>query len=273
MSVGYTLVDAFTGEPFRGNPAAVVVLGGWPSEPWMQAVAAEMNLSETAFLVPREGSSPQHPVFDLRWFTPAVEVRLCGHATLASAWRLWDGGEAAAGATIEFHTLSGPLRASRRGGWIELDFPATPPQAAPAPAGLVEALGIEPRWVGRSRFDVLVEVATEAAVRAARPDFGRLRQVEARGVLLTAAAAGGGGYDFVSRFFAPAVGIDEDPVTGSAHCSLAPFWAERLGRRELTAYQASQRGGILRLRVAGDRVVLAGEAVPIARGALLVSPR
>ena len=272
MSVAFTQVDAFTGEAFRGNPAAVVVLDRYPAEAWLQAVAAEMNLSETAFVVPRAGSGPRAPELDLRWFTPAVEVRLCGHATLASAWTLWHDGLAAEGAEIVFHTLSGPLRAARRDGWIELDFPATPPREAETPAGLVESLGLEPSWVGRSRFDVMVEVATEDLVRGARPDFGRLRGVEARGVMVTAAAAPGAGYDFVSRFFAPAAGIDEDPVTGSAHCSLAPFWAERFGRTDLVGYQASARGGIVRVTVRGDRVLLAGQAVPVARGELLVDP-
>ena len=272
MTLRFTQVDAFTGEAFHGNPAAVVVLPRFPADAWMQAVAAEMNLSETAFLVARPGSVPTAPAFDLRWFTPAVEVRLCGHATLASAWALWHDGHAADGTEIVFHSRSGLLRASRREGWIELDFPATPPREAEPPPGLAEALGVTPRWVGRSRFDVVVEAADEATVRALRPDFGRLRDVEARGVMVTAVAAPGSGHDFVSRFFAPAVGIDEDPVTGSAHCSLAPLWAERLGRAELVAYQASPRGGTLRLRVEGDRVVLGGQAVPTARGELLVEP-
>lgn len=285
MSVAFTQVDAFTAEPFRGNPAAVVVLDAWPSPAWMQAVAAEMNLSETAFLVPRAGTPATASEWELRWFTPAVEVDLCGHATLASAWVLWErlgrpappGGGAAAddGALppLVFHTRSGALRAVRRAGRAELDFPATPPREAPAPSGLAAALGVTPAWTGFSRFDVVALVESEAAVREAAPDLTALRRVEARGVILTAAAAEpGGGYDFVSRFFAPAVGVPEDPVTGSAHCALAPFWAARLGRTELVGHQVSARGGIVRVRHAGDRVTLAGEAVVVARGELLVAP-
>ena len=263
MSVRFTQVDAFTAEPFRGNPAAVVVLERWPADAWMQSVAAEMNLSETAFLV-RRGPGE----FDLRWFTPAVEVDLCGHATVASARVLFD--EGLADGRVDFHTRSGVLRAARRGDWIELDFPATPPREAPAPAGLVDALGVEARWTGRSRFDWLVLVDDAATVRAARPDLGRLATIDARGIMIT--ARGEGDYDFVSRFFAPAAGVPEDPVTGSAHCCLAPFWAERLGRDAMLAYQASARGGVVRLRVEDERVRLAGESVVVARGELLASP-
>jgi PhzF family phenazine biosynthesis protein len=265
VGVRFSQVDAFATEPFRGNPAAVVVLPAWPEEDWMQSVAAEMNLSETAFVV------PQSDGFGLRWFTPAVEVALCGHATLASASVLWD--EHRHAGEIVFHTRSGALRCWLREGWIEMDFPATPPAAADPPAGLAAALGVEPLWVGRSRFDYLVEVSDEETVRGARPDFTRLREVDARGITLTAAAAPGARWHFVSRFFAPRSGVDEDPVTGSAHCSLAPFWAARLGRAEMVGQQASRRGGLVRVRVEGDRVVLGGRAVPVARGELLVEPR
>jgi PhzF family phenazine biosynthesis protein len=266
MTVRFTQVDAFTGEPFAGNPAAVVVLPAWPPEAWMQAVAAEMNLSETAFLV-RQGGG-----FGLRWFTPAVEVALCGHATLASARVLWDEGHAPAGELLVFHTKSGALTAAPSGDWIELDFPATPPEEAVAPEGLVEALGVAPSWVGRSRFDYVVVVDGEGEVRAAAPDNSALRRVKARGVMLTAAAAPGTGFDFVSRFFAPGSGIDEDPVTGSAHCCLAPFWAGRLGREEMVGFQASRRGGVVRVRVVGDRVRLGGRTAVVARGELLIDP-
>ena len=266
MTLTFDQVDAFTEEPFAGNPAAVVVVPEWPDDSWMQAVATEMNLSETAFVLPRGGG--EH---GLRWFTPAVEVALCGHATLASAAVLWRRGSAEE--TLVFHSRSGPLRCWRRDGWIEMDFPATPPVECEPPAGLDEALGVEPRWLGRSRFDVVVEVADEAAVRAARPDFQGLAEVEARGVMLTALAAPGSPHDFVSRFFAPRAGVAEDPVTGSAHCCLAPFWAERLGRRELLGRQLSQRGGVVRVRVEGDRVVLGGRAAHVASGELLVPPR
>lgn len=264
MGLGLVQVDAFTDRPFAGNPAAVCVLPAPRDERWMQDVAREMNLSETAFLHPADDG------YALRWFTPAVEVALCGHATLASAHVLWTDGHLAAGRAARFHTKSGLLTAERRGDWIELDLPATRPTEAPAPAGLVAALGLTtaPRWVGRSRFDYLVEVDSEETVRALAPDLNALVRVETRGVTVTSRAAGGS-FDFVSRFFAPRAGVPEDPVTGSAHCALAPFWSERLGRPELTAYQASARGGVVRTRVAGDRVVLAGQAVTVLRGELV----
>ncbi len=257
-------VDAFTERAFAGNPAAVCLLDGPRDETWMQQVAAEMNLSETAFV-----ARPQGGVWGLRWFTPTVEVALCGHATLAGAHVLWAEGEVPAEVPIAFSTLSGVLTATPRGHEIELDFPAAPPAPVAAPPGLADALGAEPRGVGRSRFDYLVELADEAAVRGLRPDLARLRQLDVRGVIVTA-ASGDPAADFVSRFFAPGAGVDEDPVTGSAHCTLAPFWAERLGRAELVGYQASARGGHVRVRLAGDRVKLAGRAVTVLRGELLV---
>ena len=266
MSVRFTQVDAFSSEPFRGNPAAVVVLDEWPRPQWMQSVAAEMNLAATAFPVRREDG------FGLRWFTPAVELALCGHATLASARVLWDEGLAAAAEPIAFHTQSGVLRAQPAGDWIELDFPATAAVEVASPPGLAAALGVTPSWVGRSRFDIVAVADDERQVREARPDHGALRLVGARGVILTAAASAGSGHDFVSRFFAPGVGIDEDPVTGSAHCCLAPYWAQRLGRDELVGYQASPRGGVVRVRVAGERVFLAGQTTVVVRGELLVDP-
>jgi PhzF family phenazine biosynthesis protein len=257
-------VDAFTAERFGGNPAAVCLLDGDADPAWMQQVAAEMNLSETAFLRP----TGDPDAFGLRWFTPAVEVALCGHATLASAHVLWTEGRVGAGRPLRFSTLSGELRATADGERIRLDFPATPAEPAPPPPGLLAALGVPAaRWVGRSRFDYLVELESEAAVRALAPDLARLRGVEVRGTIVTAPASTDG-FDFVSRFFAPASGVDEDPVTGSAHCTLGPFWAGRLGRTELTAYQASRRGGVVGVRVAGDRVHLGGQAVTVHRGAL-----
>jgi predicted PhzF superfamily epimerase YddE/YHI9 len=255
-------VDAFTGEPFRGNPAAVVPLERERDESWMQAVAREMNLSETAFLHAAADG------FRLRWFTPAVEVELCGHATLASAHTLWETGRADAAVPLRFHTRSGLLTAVRDGEWIELDFPATPASPAEAPPGLLEALGAEAVEVGRSRFDYLVRVGSADVVRSLRPDFGKLRQVEARGVIVTA-ESDDGEHDFVSRFFAPFAGVDEDPVTGSAHCCLSPFWTARLGRETLAGYQASARGGTVRVRLAGDRVRLRGRAITIMRGVLV----
>lgn len=266
MPIPLHVVDAFADAPFRGNPAAVCLLTSPGDAVWMQSVAAEMNLAETAFVSPRADGD-----HDLRWFTPAVEVDLCGHATLASAHVLWTSGGAEAERLV-FHTRSGALAATRRGAaWIELDFPATPPASATTPEGLLEALGLsrdDVRTVGRSRFDVLVEVAAPERVRMVQPDFRRLRAVEARGVIVTAAAEPGADHDFVSRFFAPAAGIDEDPVTGSAHCCLAPFWASRFGRTELVGYQASKRGGTVRVEVAGDRVRLSGRAITVVRGEL-----
>jgi PhzF family phenazine biosynthesis protein len=259
-------IDAFTDAPFRGNPAAVAFLGDRePDDAWMQDVAAEMNLAETAYLRQREDGD-----WSLRWFTPAVEVDLCGHATLASAHALWEEGLLAANETARFQTRSGLLTATRDGDWIELDFPATPVDAAQVPEGLLEAFGVRPLFVGRSRFDYFVEVATEEEVRALMPDLAQLRRVRARGAIVTSRAATAG-YDFVSRFFAPQSGVDEDPVTGSAHCALTPYWASRLGRNDMTAYQASPRGGTLRVSLAGDRVRIAGHAVTVLRGDLILS--
>jgi PhzF family phenazine biosynthesis protein len=255
-------VDAFTDRPFAGNPAGVCVLPAPRDERWMQDVAREMNLSETAFLQPEDDG------YRLRWFTPAVEVDLCGHATLASAHVLWEDGHLPRGRQARFHTKSGLLTANARDGWIELDFPATPAAPATAPAGLAEALHATPRWVGRSKFDYLLEVDSEDTVRRLQPEFATLAGVEARGIIVTSRASTPG-YDFVSRFFAPRAGVDEDPVTGSAHCALAPFWSERLRKTDMTAYQASQRGGVVRVRLAGGRVVLGGQAVTVLRGELV----
>src|SRR5881409_3459641 len=249
MGLRIVQVDAFTDRAFGGNPAAVCVLPEPRDAAWMQAVVREMNLSETAFLR-LDGDR-----YRLRWFTPAVEVDLCGHATLASAHVLWQDGHAPPGEEARFRTKSGLLTARRRDGWIELDFPAT----LAAPAGLAEALGLQktPRWVGRSRFDYLIEVDSEDTIRALKPDFPALERVEARGTIVTSRAATPG-YDFVSRFFAPRTGVPEDPVTGSAHCALAPFWSERLKKTEMIAYQASPRGGVVRVSLGGERVKLGG---------------
>lgn len=257
-------VDAFTSEPFRGNPAAVCLLDGERDDAWMQSVAAEMNLSETAFLRPREDG------FSLRWFTPAVEVALCGHATLASAHALWEEGILAPDRQARFHTKSGLLTADRNGEWIELDFPATREERADPPPGLLESLGVpNPIYVGRNKFDYLVEVASEEVVRGLEPDHTQLRRIPARGVIVTSRASGQEA-DFVSRFFAPGSGIDEDPVTGSAHCCLTPYWSARLGKTEMTGFQASARGGLVRVRLDGGRVKLGGRAVTVLRGTLNV---
>ena len=255
-------VDAFTAEAFAGNPAGVCVLPDKGEEGWMQCVAGEMNLSETAFLH-RRGDG-----FGLRWFTPEVEVDLCGHATLASAHVLWESGEIGRDEKAVFHTRSGVLTASRVGDWIELDFPATPAEAVDVPVELVDALGVEPVYVGKSIFDYLVEVGTEDEVRGVVPDFGLLARVPCRGVMVTSRASGGR-FDFVSRFFAPGTGVNEDPVTGSAHCTLGPYWQSRLGKSEFLAYQASRRGGEVRVYVVDDRVLLGGQAVTVMRGTLV----
>jgi len=221
-----------------------------------------MSLSETAYLARRDDG------WSLRWFTPAIEVALCGHATLASAHALWEESLLASGETARFHTLSGLLTATRDGEWIDLDFPIKPEEPVEAPAGLLDALGVKPVYVGRNQFDYIVEVATPDEVRHIRPDHGVLRQLPVRGVIVT--SRGEGEYDFISRFFAPGSGVDEDPVTGSAHCCLAPYWASRLGKNEFVAYQASARGGVIRVRLAGNRVKLGGRAVTVFRADLVV---
>jgi PhzF family phenazine biosynthesis protein len=256
-------VDAFTDKPFMGNPAGVCVLPGPKDDTWMQNVAREMNLSETAFL------QQQADGFRLRWFTPAVEVELCGHATLASAHILWETGLLARDESARFYTLSGLLTATRRQGDIELDFPATPDEPAEAPPGLAEILGAKVMNFRGSRFDHLVEVGSEDTVRGLRPDFTRLKALPVRGIMVTSRASTPG-FDFVSRFFGPAVGIDEDPVTGSAHCCLGPYWSKRLGKTEMLAYQASARGGVVGVTVMGDRVRLRGKAVTVLVAELVV---
>ena len=256
-------VDAFTNKPFTGNPAGVCVLPEPKNDDWMQNVAREMNLSETAFLL------RQPDGFRLRWFTPAVEVELCGHATLASAHILWETGLLAHQESARFHTLSGLLTAERWRDAIELDFPATPDEPAEAPPGLAEILGAKVMNFRSSRFDHLVELESEDVVRGLRPDVTRLEALPVRGIMVTSRASTPG-FDFVSRFFGPAVGIDEDPVTGSAHCCLGPYWAKRLGKTEMLAYQASARGGEVGVTVRGGRVRLRGKAVTVMVAELLV---
>jgi PhzF family phenazine biosynthesis protein len=262
MGIAITQVDAFTAKPFAGNPAAVCVLAHPYDETWMQSVAREMNLSETAFLV-RRGDD-----FGLRWFTPTVEVDLCGHATLASAHVLWEQAHLRPNQQARFHTRSGLLMADKKGEWIEMDFPATPAQPIASVPALESALGVTAKSMGRPRFDYLVELDSEDAVRAVKPNFAALRELKVRGVIVTSRASIAE-YDFVSRFFGPGSGIDEDPVTGSSHCCLGPFWKERLGRDNLVGYQASARGGFVRTRCVGDRVYLSGQAVTVLRGELV----
>jgi PhzF family phenazine biosynthesis protein len=233
----------------------------------MQHIAREMNLSETAFLM------RQADGFSLRWFTPAVEVELCGHATLASAHVLWEAGYLQADEQVRFHTLSGLLTARRQGEWIEMDFPAKVEEETSAPPDLLTALGIPSAvYVGKNVFDYLLEVESEEIVRALQPNYSLLKTVPARGVMVTSHASSHArttGYDFVSRFFAPQVGVDEDPVTGSAHCCLAPYWSKKLGKEAMTGYQASARGGVVRVRMNGDRVYIGGQAVTVLRGELV----
>jgi PhzF family phenazine biosynthesis protein len=256
-------VDAFSSAPFRGNPAAVCVMKEPRDAQWMQSVALEMNLSETAFVVPAQGGG-----FDLRWFTPAAEVDLCGHATLASAHVLWEGGHLAADQKAVFHTLSGDLICSLSPDGIEMDFPAEPAAACAAPEQAEKALGVPFVFTGKNRMDYFLEVESEDILRGLSPDFSLLKQVDIRGFIVTARAASAD-LDFVSRFFGPAVGVDEDPVTGSAHCCLGPYWADKLGKTRLKARQVSARGGDIGVRVAGDRVIISGKAVIVLRGDLL----
>ncbi|CAL9407689.1 putative isomerase YddE [Nocardiopsis dassonvillei] len=258
----YRVIDAFTDRPLAGNPAAVLILGEAYDDAWAQGVAAEFNLSETAFARPVDDPDAD---YELRWFTPVVEVELCGHATLATAHALAESGVPG---PYRFTTRSGVLTVSERDGRMWMDFPAGPAVPAEAPEGLAGMLGTEPLWVGvGGTGDLLVEVADEAAVRAVEPDFAAIARLPYRTVMPTARARPGGP-DFVSRVFGPRVGVPEDPVTGSAHTVLAPFWAERLGRRELSAHQASARGGDLLLECRGDRVLIGGHAVSVARGEL-----
>ena len=262
MSLTIIQVDAFTDRVFRGNPAAVCVLPEPGDEAWMQNVAKEMNLSETAFLH-RQGDA-----FNLRWFTPATEVDLCGHATLASAHVLWEMAHLPPDEQALFDTRSGRLTAQCQGDWIEMDFPAEPESAVMAPPDLDKALGVTSNYVGKNRFDYLVEVDSAETVRTMQPDFNLLGTIPCRGVIVTS-RADSSGHDFVSRFFAPGAGVNEDPVTGSAHCCLGPFWQSRLEKDSFVAYQASPRGGVVRVKVSGERVKLGGQAVTVLRGELV----
>jgi len=257
-------VDAFTDSAFAGNPAAVCILSEKMEDDWMQNLAAEMNLSETAFIY-REGKN-----FNLRWFTPSSEVDLCGHATLASAHTLWEAGEVSSEETIDFDTKSGILTAEKNEKWIELNFPAEIEEAADIPENMTKALGqIEIVYSGKNRMDYLLEVESEEIVKNIEPDFDLLKKIDTRGIIVTAISASDK-YDFVSRFFAPNIGITEDPVTGSAHCCLGPYWSEKLNKNSLIGFQASERGGTVRVKADGNRINLSGKAVTIFRGELLV---
>ena len=261
MAVPLQIVDAFTVQPFAGNPAAVCLLERPADDAWMQNVAAEMNLAETAFLL-RENDG-----YRLRWFTPMTEIDLCGHATLASAHTLWQTGRCRPDAAIGFQTRSGLLTAERRGEWIELDFPALPVAACEPPQEIAAMLGVVPRFVGSCKIGYLCELDSEEAVCRLTPDIARLATLGVLGTMVTARSKGGE-FDFVSRFFAPAIGVPEDPVTGAAHCALATYWAEQLGRNELLGFQASRRGGTVRVRLDGERVRLGGQCITVLEGAL-----
>jgi len=272
MSQSLIQVDAFTDTPFAGNPAAVCVLTKPQSDRWMQQVAQEMNLSETAFVL------PQAEGFRLRWFTPTTEVPLCGHATLATAHVLWSEGHLDPDTPAQFDTQSGRLIATRRGDWIELNFPAAASTPVEVPPALIKALGYTPLAphsqgeiaVYQNSLGYLVEVADAAIVRQLQPDFGLMASLPIANVIVTSQADAGSGFDFISRFFAPGLGINEDPVTGAAHCCLAPYWRDRLQQDQFLAYQASVRGGVVKVQYdGGDRVYLSGQAVTVMRAELV----
>lgn len=260
MKVNITTIDAFTDKPFSGNPAAVCILDLPGDDHWMQAVASEMNLAETCFLYPFQDG------YNLRWFSPEMEVPLCGHATLASAHLLYENGIISKSKEIKFYTLSGVLTAKNEGGWIVLDFPSEPPQSIDLDEKLEILLGRKPLFTGAYRMGLVVELDDEAKVRNFKPDFNKIQQI-AKALLIT--AKGTGEFDMVSRFFAPGYGVNEDPVTGSAHCCLTPYWSKKLQKNELTAFQASKRGGVLKLKMDGERVKLIGKAVTVLKGEFL----
>lgn len=255
-------VDAFTEQPYKGNPAAVCLLSDPKSDEWMKDVAAEMSLPETAFILEETSG------FNLRWFTPTSEVDLCGHATLASSHILWEIDKVNKDNKIEFNTKSGILTARKKGKWIELDFPKEIEKRVEPPKKLIEALNIDPVYVGKNRLDYLIEVKSEKIVKQIEPDYKLLKQVDTRGVIVTS-RSGSNKYDFISRFFAPAIGIDEDPVTGSAHCCLGPYWQNKLNKKSFIAYQASKRGGTIKIKVGENRVFLNGKALTVLTGELL----
>lgn len=264
MKLPIYTVDAFAEKPFSGNPAAVCLLNEAITDSAMQNIAFEMNLSETAFVLKQDDG------YELRWFTPSAEVDLCGHATLSSAHILWEEGLCRENQPINFHTKSGLLITYKRDGLIEMDFPAIPEKEVSYPADLIHALGgVEPKYVGMTKWNYVVEVDSEHTVKSIQPDYNRMLGLPGWGTMVTA-KADSGEYDFVSRFFAPEKGVPEDPVTGSAHCALGPYWQKRLGKKEFNAYQASPRGGKVRVRVEGDRVFLSGKAVTVIKGEISI---
>ena len=261
--IRYFVVDAFTDRPFSGNPAAVVPLDDWKDDSWLQNVAMEMNLAETAYLVRNSQG------YDLRWFTPTTEVDLCGHATIASALVLTHLGRLADGTEVVFSTRSGLLGAKRKGSQIQLDFPLLSVEPCDSIPSLLESLGVTARFVGRSKFDLLVEVESETVVRGLKPNVKQIATLPFRGVIVTA-RSDAPQFDFVSRFFAPAVGVDEDPVCGSAHCALAPYWSKKLNKLQMIGHQVSARSGVVHVEVRGQRVILGGEGVVFATGEIAV---
>lgn len=266
MSVPLYTVDAFTRLPFTGNPAAVCLLDDQPPESWMGDLAAEMNLSETAFAWPDEAIDADRR---LRWFTPTSEVDLCGHATLATAHVLFERGDVDEEAGVVFDTNGGQLSCRREDGWIRMAFPAHPPEQRPGAAKRVaEALGVEPAWVGETGLDLFVLLEDERTVRAVEPDLDAVEALDGRGVIVTAGSEDGSHVDFVSRFFAPAAGVPEDPVTGSAHCALGPYWADELGEDTVVGRQVSTRGGTVRVSVEADGVELSGHARTVLEASL-----
>ncbi len=263
MSQTIYQVDSFTDKAFAGNPAAVCIMDSMPEERRCINIASEMNLSETAFLVPNGNG------FELRWFTPTVEVDLCGHATLAAVRVLSELGKLSDSGTVTFTSRSGRLRAKMVDDQIELDFPITTANQCECPQDIIRGIGLHPQWCGKTDFDYLVEVSSAEQVRNCQPDFGILSRFGIRGVIVTA-QSDQTNYDFISRFFAPGAGIDEDPVTGSAHCALGPYWQAKLGKSELTGYQASERGGVVNVRIESDRIFLRGSAVLVMKSELFV---
>jgi PhzF family phenazine biosynthesis protein len=261
MALTIYVVDAFTEKAFKGNPAAVCLTSEPLDDVLMQSIAEEMNLSETAFL------SPQQDGYSLRWFTPNTEVELCGHATLASAHTLWETEILPKVQQANFYTKSGLLTASKDGSWIQLNFPVEPVSESEYPFELIEALNVEPIYVGRNRFDYFIEIESEDVVKNLSPNFSMLRTIKTRGVNVTSKS---NDFDFISRCFFPALGVNEDPVTGSAHCGLAPYWSKKLNKTQMYAYQASARGGILKIDLQKDRVLMAGQAATVMKGELLI---
>ena len=261
--MNYFIVDAFTDVAFKGNPAAVCILKKPISDDYMQNVASEINLSETAYLLKQNG------IYGLRWFTPTSEIDLCGHATLASAHILWEKGHLDRSEQAKFNTNSGILIARKIDDFIEMDFPVEEAEESPCPPELIEALSVNPVYVGKNRFDYLIEVESEEVIDKLAPDFEIIKKIDCRGVIVTS-GTDKSSYDFVSRFFAPLFGVPEDPVTGSAHCALGPYWSKKTGKTELTGYQASRRGGTVNVTVTKENVVLGGKALTVAAGELIV---